>query len=199
VTTISFGMRLVSRSYSECSISMSTTSIISLSYRESSCFCGCSPCSSFAAHLESSTYIDMICIVFAACTSSCSYTCSSPRCTSLSILCNSCSSLSFCSTSYNFLSTSSSIFFSLFLCSTLLSHFHLFPSTSKATLSTSGSSLNLQLCFVFVLSTKFLLPLSYADLFLATTIVSSPYGVTTLNSGSLSTAMLTGSLSLEEL
>lgn len=81
----------------------------------------------------------------------------------------------------HFVFKSSSHCFSLFDCAIILSHCCLFASISKANFSTSGSSLSLWLFSIFILSTIFLLPLSYMGLLLLATFFVAPYGAATLS------------------
>lgn len=140
----------------------SICSTICSSCREKFFSYGYAPCSSSAASSESSTCIGAVCIVCAPWTSSyCGYhpfSCSC--CAFFSLFHSPCSSLSFYWTSCNILSISSNLCFSLLLCVILLSCFHIFASTSKATFS-----LNLQLCHVSVPSLIFLMHFSCTSFF----------------------------------
>lgn len=175
-------MRLLSCFCGSCSISMSICSTIYSTYWVSSWTCTYSPSSSYVGCSDSSTFIGAFFFVSAPCLSSYSYFFFS----SLSLLLSSCSTFSFFFVSCNFLYLSSNLCLSLFLHSTLHSHYHLFASISKYTFSTRVSSLNT--------STIFLLPLYYVNLLLTAAMLLSP-----CCAAFHCTAMLTSSLSLDDL
>ena len=123
-----------------------------------------------------------------------------PYCASFSYLCSSCSSENCCFNSSNSFTISSILCLSFCLCMFLLLRCRLFASISKAAFSTIGSTLNLQLCSTFMLSTIFLLPLSRASILLSTaTDDGSLLDVASRCFYNHSIAMLTGSSGLEKM